>query len=59
MPTHQQFDNAEWASMDVSIELTDAGVAHVEEVVRAVYAYLHVIRCVVLCFWMDGWVGEG
>lgn len=31
--------------MDVSIELTDAGVEHVEEVVKAVYAYLHVIRC--------------
>lgn len=30
--------------MDVSIDLTDAGVAHVEEVVQAVYAYLHVMR---------------
>jgi len=38
-----QFDNAEWASMDVSIDLTDEGVAHVEEVVRVIYAYLHLI----------------
>lgn len=30
--------------MDVSIDLTDEGVEHVEEVVTAVYAYLDIMR---------------
>ena len=42
--------------MDVSIDLTDAGVAHVEEVVAAVFAYLHVMRCV---FFKGGGGGRG
>jgi len=38
-----QFDNVEWASMDVSIDLTDEGVKHGQEVMKVIYAYLHLI----------------
>lgn len=39
-----KLDGAEWSSMDVVVELTDAGVEHVWDVIKAVYAYLHMMR---------------
>jgi secreted Zn-dependent insulinase-like peptidase len=35
--------------MDVSVELTDAGVEHVTEVLQAIYRYIHVMRSVEGC----------
>lgn len=30
--------------MDVSVELTDEGVAHVDDVIRTIYHYIHMLR---------------
>lgn len=39
-----QYDHREWSSMDVSVELTDEGVAHVDDVIRTIYHYIHMLR---------------
>ena len=44
MRVHVQFDNADWAALEVWIDCTDAGIAQVDSVVKAVFAYLHLIR---------------